>query len=430
MREERVFWVGVACFTLLALATRVLYLEQFSLPILQFSDARGYFSLGSYLAEGAGYIRWPEMLFYGIQIPTAEFPPLFPLLLAGLHLLGETSMEGQRLIISILGAQNVVWVSLLGRALTNARTGLVAGGIAAFSPALIEIDGSLMAEALYVPLMTISYILLLRALAQQSPASWLGVGAVLGLCALVRSEAFLFIPFLGLPLVWMGVRRKRWLAIAALVVGLTGVILPWTVRNAVVLGAFVPVSQSFKGVVRGANCAAAYRLPRHRGGWVLYGKQDSGKRIRRPSESESFDRSQDIGIRFMMEHLDELPGVIVARVLRTWGLYQPGHWYGLGTIEARNEEFSRRTWWVGWLLLVLAPPGLVLMWLRSPLNFGLTLAPIVVVTLTTVMAYGNVRFRAAAEPSLIVLAATSLRAGWALLRGRDWREGARLGAAR
>jgi hypothetical protein len=137
------------------------------------------------------------------------------------------------------------------------------------------------------------------------------------------------------------------------------------------------------------------------------------------SEAETFDRWRDTGIRFMWEHMDRLPYVVGARVLRTWGLYQPGRWYGVGENEVRNRDFSRYTWWLGWLLLALMPPGLALMWVRSPVRFGLMLGPILLVTLTSAVAYGNVRFRAAAEPALIVLAATSLTAGWTKLRGTE-----------
>ncbi|MFP6641238.1 MAG: glycosyltransferase family 39 protein, partial [Myxococcota bacterium] len=377
----------------------------------------GYFHMGRHLADGIGYVRWADLMYRNTLIPTAEYPPLFPFLLASLQLLGETSLEGQRLIVGMMGAVNVALVSVLGRTLVNARTGMVAGAMAALSPSLIEMDGSFMAEALYVPLIISSYILILRALRKQTFASWLGVGAVLGLCSLTRSEALLLLPLLVVPLIWIGLKKKRLVAVAAATIGLGAVILPWTVRNALEVEAFVPVSQNFKGVLLGANCDWSYDITP--GSWMYKCVLRLEKDMAGLSEAETFDRWRDTGIRFMWEHMDRLPYVVGARVLRTWGLYQPGRWYGVGENEVRNRDFSRYTWWLGWLLLALMPPGLALMWVRSPVRFGLMLGPILLVTLTSAVAYGNVRFRAAAEPALIVLAATSLTAGWTKLRGTE-----------
>ena len=94
--------------------------------------------------------------------------------------------------------------------------------------------------------------------------------------------------------------------------------------------------------------------------------------------------------------------VVGARVARTWGVYQPGRWYGQGVKEIRDPDFDRRTWWVGWLLLAMLPFGAWWFVRGSAIAAWIVLAPVVMVTATTVIGYGNPRFRAAAEPSLLV----------------------------
>ena len=66
-------------------------------------DASAYHLLGRGLADGDGYIRPFDALLLGRERPTAEYPPLFPALLAALDLLGLSSVTAQRLALAGLG---------------------------------------------------------------------------------------------------------------------------------------------------------------------------------------------------------------------------------------------------------------------------------------------------------------------------------------
>jgi hypothetical protein len=184
------------------------------------------------------------------------------------------------------------------------------------------------------------------------------------------------------------------------------VVLPWTIRNAVQVDAFVPISHNYKGAILGANCMPTYNDPEHLGGWHLGCVLAEAKRSKGLSEAELFDRYSALGFTYAVEHREKLPKVLAARLLRTWGLYRPGTWFGSG--QVRSTEFSRRTWYYGWTLLVLAPIGLVLVASRSYSQLWIALGSFLVVSAATLIGYGNPRFRAAAEPALIVLAALCL----------------------
>ena len=123
------------------------------------------------------------------------------------------------------------------------------------------------------------------------------------------------------------------------------------------------------------------------------------------------------GLRYMGEHADRLPAVATVRVLRTFGV-----WDISGQLRYESLEGRPYGWlWAGWLahLLVILLAGLGGVALhrseRQRADGGcrslwLLLVPIGVVVVTAALAYGNQRFRALAEPGVLVLAGTGIAA--------------------
>ena len=110
-----------------------------------------------------------------------------------------------------------------------------------------------------------------------------------------------------------------------------------------------------------------------------------------------------------------MPVVVLARVGRTWSLYRPLDMVTFNTGEGREQ-------WVTRLGLVVVLPdadrrdrrrsGAVA---PAPARaLWVLLVPAIVVTVGVAFTYGQTRFRAAAEPSLAVLAAI---VGVMLVRG-------------
>lgn len=415
----RSFWIAIALLTLLGVALRLLYLRQFGQPLPTFSDAHGYYQMGRNLAEGHGFVAWFAQTSRGVSIPSAAYPPLYPALLALLRLVGLDSVGSQRAVVAALGAVNVPLLALAGRRLSGPLAGGTAAALATVSPALIEIDGSFMTEGLYLTFVSVALLAILHAETRPGWLAWGGVGALLGLATLTRSEGFILLGLLLPPIAWRLGRGqpllRRLVPLLAAGLGLALVVAPWTARNAVRIGELVPVSQSYKGVLVGANCQLAYQDPDELGGWVLpCVRAVKGRGL---SEAERFARYRAVGLRYALAHRKQWPHVVRARILRTWGLFRPGEWFGLGPPEIRSFAFARRTMWTGWLLIALAPLGLALLARRSFVHFWLLLAPILTVTFTSTIAYGNPRFRAAAEPSLILLAAVVVEASCRTILG-------------
>jgi len=141
---------------------------------------------------------------------------------------------------------------------------LVALGLGAAFPPLIGIGSTLLAEALFLPLMLGSLAAVFAHRRSTSRYRWaIAAGALAGLSILTRSNAVLLLVPLAIGL-YTERPHLRWRDMApllALVATAAVVVLPWTLRNAAVLSAFVPVSTQGSYTLAGTYNEAA-RLDR------------------------------------------------------------------------------------------------------------------------------------------------------------------------
>jgi 4-amino-4-deoxy-L-arabinose transferase-like glycosyltransferase len=145
----------------------------------------------------------------------------------------------------LLGALLVAATGLAAAALFDARAGLLAALIAVLQPALVAHSHMLWSETLFALLVTLSLAAAVRAERSASLAWAALAGLGFGAGALTR-ELSLGVAAAcaawGLTLAPPG-RRRAAAQRGALLVGLALlVVAPWTLRNARVLGRFVPVS--------------------------------------------------------------------------------------------------------------------------------------------------------------------------------------------
>jgi 4-amino-4-deoxy-L-arabinose transferase-like glycosyltransferase len=352
------------------------------------------------LAEGRGFID-PFLSTPGDPYPSALHPPLWPFLLAGASKLGATSFLAHRLVGAIPGTLTVVLIGLLGRRVAGERAGLLAAATAAAYPTLVAADGSLMSETLYGTFVAASLVLAYRLLDRPSVSAAAALGAAIGLAALTRGEAVLFLVLLALPVAWRGGRPGRPMRLAATLVAAGLVIAPWTVRNWIQFDRLILISTNDATVVAGANCALVYSGP-DIGTWDI-GCISPVRRELDEAEQTSIWRRE--GRRYAREHLDRLAIVVPVRVLRTWGLYQPRRQANLAEGGAQWVKYLATAAY--YALLVLAVIGVVLLRRRrAPLI--VLLSPAIVVTLSSAASFGLPRFRQAAEIAIVTLAAVAI----------------------
>jgi 4-amino-4-deoxy-L-arabinose transferase-like glycosyltransferase len=368
-----------------------------------FDDEAYYFTLAKIVAHGHGFVRPDEWIAHRIAVPTAERAPLYTLLLAGLDKLGATGADPQRLLGALTGGGTIVALGLLGRRLATPRAGLLAAGIAAVYPILVTADGALMTESLYGFLVALALLAAYRLTAAPSAGRAIVLGAILGLAALTRGEGLILLLLLLLPLM----RRRRGLrAVAVVCLTFAVVLAPWTVRNWTVFDRPVLVATEGGETLAGANCHQAYYGDKI-GTWqVPCYHVSTGRDPRHFNEAAALDRAGHEGIRYARHHVGRLPAVLAARLELSWGLRRP-----FLVPEGRSRPLMRLGAVMYFVLLPLAVYGLVVLRRRRVPIWILT-TPFVSGTVTTLLSYGNPRFRHSAELSIAVLAAVAVDRVW------------------
>jgi 4-amino-4-deoxy-L-arabinose transferase-like glycosyltransferase len=396
--DVRRFWPALLAITAAGALIRVLYtLLEAPWPPDGLDDQFYFSALPRLLADGEGFVNpFLFVLQGGVTLPTAEHPPLHSVVLAGLAELGGTSADLQRLTGTVFGAGTIVLVGLLGRWLVSGRVGLIAAALGAVYPVLVATDGALMSESLYVVLVATSLLLALRLTRAPTVRGGAVLGAVVALAALTRSEglallALLLVPLLGSP----AGRRAALASVAAAVV----VLAPWTVRNWSVFDQPVAISTNSGSAIGGANCEPTF-YGDQLGGWQPACLPDRG----RGNEAEHMAQLRRDGVDYARDHAGRLPVVLAVRVGRVWNVYDP-----LQVPEGRSVRVEKLGVAMYALLVPFAVGGAVLL-RRRRAELWILLAPVLLVTVTALVTYGNQRFRAPAEVSLVVLAAIGAEA--------------------
>jgi 4-amino-4-deoxy-L-arabinose transferase-like glycosyltransferase len=211
-------------------------------------DAAAYATIAANLEHDRGFTLGPSA-----TQPASNYSPGLPLFVAGAYKLsGGVHERLARIVLALLGALAVLFTYLIGRRLSGPAAGLIGAAAISIYPALLEYQGMLMGEPLAATLLSGAVLSMLWAdgTRQTNPAghplvSWVLPGALLGALALVRPEYIGVALLVSLVLlVRRGWRdwRGTWLQALVLLFGVAVVVAPWTVRNAIALDRFVPVS--------------------------------------------------------------------------------------------------------------------------------------------------------------------------------------------
>jgi 4-amino-4-deoxy-L-arabinose transferase-like glycosyltransferase len=227
----------------LALALRVVWAFQVDCDPRTYWrwDMTTYDFQASAFSDGYGYVD-----FNGD--PSAHWPPGYSMALTPIYRLTGKSLLSARLFNAVAGSLTVVLVYLLGAKVYGRRAGLIGAGLLAVLPNQIVFTGLTLTEVFFTLLFVL--ILLLTAyalLSDKGPRFWqiALIGALIGAAALVRGEALLLLVVLPL-VVWLRRRSRRSLLTRAamLVLAAAVIVAPWTVRNAIQMKAFIPISTS------------------------------------------------------------------------------------------------------------------------------------------------------------------------------------------
>lgn len=230
---------ALAAILLIGLGLRAGYAWEGRAPVF---DAAAYARIAANLDRDRGFT-----LGRAATQPASDYSPGLPLLAAGLYeLSGGVHERLARLVLALLGTLSVLFAYLIGRRLSGPAAGLIGASAVAIYPALLEYQGMLMGEPLAATLISGAVLAMLRAAdGQDPPARWLVPGLLLGALALVRPEYLAVVVLLAVVVFARKARsdwRRSFAQAVILLAGVAIVVAPWTIRNAIALDRFVPVS--------------------------------------------------------------------------------------------------------------------------------------------------------------------------------------------
>ena len=393
-------------------------------------DSRAYFALAKALYEEGSY-GGPSFE------DSSDWSPGAPLLYAASFYATGGAREGTARIAELLcGLGAIVVVYLLGRRINCRPTGLLAAFAVAVYPPFIHSTGALFSEPPAILTLPAAVLAFLWAGERQGLRAWLLPGFLFGLTALIRPEYLLVgAAFAVLALIRIG-RERGWrpgLAGAALLtVALLLPIVPWAVRNQIVLDRTVPISTGGgKALYVGTFLPADGEYQRVK---ALLTRRYLGRDLEPGSEALDrvdptplFDRVAarypelprdealgKIGRQNLDRYLGEDPFDYTAMTVRkVWRMWSGGVGEAMSSTAGRIAQT---------LIVVLALAGLaVLAWRRRWWVLAAMATPLVLVTAVGAASLAASRRNEVLMTLIFPLAAAALSRGTAaLLSSREW----------
>ncbi len=439
----------------LAAAVRILWVLFASRPPQGLSDPKIYLAAARSIADGDGYTSV-------LGEPTAYYPPGYPFFLGGvraaLDLVGAAEHVAfvTGLLQALLGGVTAAAVVLIGSRLTGTvtgrdrdlRAGVVAGVVVALWPNLVLHSAVMLSETVFLA----GFYVVLAAM-----CSWVARGptdrttsrrdqvlaalVVLGTawCTLVRPQSVaLLVPAAALAW-WLG--RVPWRRAAAgvglVVAGIALAVVPWGLRNVVVMDAPVPMSTNTgDNLCIGFNDDAdgTFMQTPH---CFTEGRYVDGPEIEVARDGELRGRA----LRWIVDHPGELPRLSVLKLRATF-LHDSdgvGAWESYGEDVHLSDGSRSALRWTSdlyyWAVSLVALVGLGAVALdtlrarrgdrRPPVHALLVVAVALSGALVPVMFFGEERFKVPIVPCIALLAAYLPARRWANRRPPvDVRDGA------
>jgi 4-amino-4-deoxy-L-arabinose transferase-like glycosyltransferase len=394
-------------------------------------DNLGYLLRGEYLA--AHHALMPIIGAHHRSHPDAYWPPLFPMVLAvlvKLHSWAVALWFGRhfrlviwlRLAMSTVNAFSLAGLTLIAFRLWGRRTALITAWIGALYLPWIDVGASLYSESLLIPLVIAMCVATLEYRRTGRRGLLVSAGLLAGLATMTHGNGLVLVP-IACAAVWTAgrlrtgpfeVRRLR--PVLAVLAAAAAVIVPWTVRNAIELHAFVPVATSLGNTLAGTyNSRSARESPPAR--WLSASNRVEYRAIFRrfPIPGPAQDAAlQSRALQYIEDH---------PQYLLTVGVWNTANlldftYLGYSLRDARHERLP--VWsvyaqkWAFWILGLLAIIGVFTRRAREAPRW-LWAIPILLFLTVVWVGAGSALYRLPVDPFLILLAgcacdAASLRA--------------------
>jgi 4-amino-4-deoxy-L-arabinose transferase-like glycosyltransferase len=424
--EPRSRWV-VGLLLVLALVVRLGYVAV-TPGYTVIDDAHDYDTHARSIAAGRGFAH----IGPGPAARTAFRPPGYPYFLGGVYALTgvQRAHAARRVVVgrianALVGTAIVALCGVLSAQLFGRRVALAAIVLAAVYLPLILVGGSLMSEPLFAALLLASLSAAIQHRRRADRYRWAALAGVLGgLAILTRANAaILLVPLI--VTVWNA--RPRWSRRALtppatlLVVALLTT-APWTVRNAVALGSFVPVTTQLGTALAGTYNSAARADHENPGSWRslrhVPDYQYLVRRWREIPEPKLERKLRAAALRYAADHpayVAEVAFWNTVRMLDLAGLRWSRHTASTISVAPRWADAGVVTFW---LFAALATAGaFTSRGRRMPLSVAAV--PALLYLSVVFLAFETPRYRTGIDPFIIMLAAVALVAGWERVSARS-----------
>jgi 4-amino-4-deoxy-L-arabinose transferase-like glycosyltransferase len=424
--SRRTFSIALGAICVVALAIRVFAALEVNSIVPQ-SDAADYDRHALSLSGGDGYPKTLPVV--GGHGPTAFRAPLYPFALAAVYLVVDTNDQSARWLAgrleqAVIGTAVVALIALIALQLFGRRPALISAGIAAVYPPLILAGTSLLTEPLFTALILAGVAALLRYRGPEPRPGWLvAAGVCAGLAALTRGNGIAIVVILALG-AWVARPWRSWRALRApaIVVACSViVVLPWTIRNATEMDAFVPVTDQ-TGVAIGGQYNDVAKV----NDWSWVGPWDvpafaSIYADRSLDEVEISRELTDKGIDYVRDHPGALPSAAFHNILRMFSLKDAVAFERTSaSVLGEPKGLAQAGVYSFWVLAALAIVGAFSPLCRRLPAFIWAIVPLLVVSIVFVA--GASRYRVPLEPVFILFAAAAIE--WALSAYRPATDGA------
>jgi hypothetical protein len=412
-------------------------------------DSHAYYALAKALYEEGSY---GEPTFHD----SSDWSPGAPWLYAGLFVVTGGPREGSiRILEALMGVGTILVVFLLGWRLGGRWPALLGALGVAIYPPFIHSVGEIMSEPpamLSLPAAILAFLWAWDRTASGRGAAdgaadtgaagghtawaWLLPGFLFGITAMFRPEytlvAAAFVAFVAVRWAW----ERRWsfgaTAVGLMLVALLLPILPWTIRNLVVLERLVPISTGGgKALYVGTFYPADGEYQRVKA--ILY-RRETGKSL--PADSQALNEVNPVPLfnevadRYPEEPRDSALGKIGKQNFSKWFGEHPlgylgmtarkiGRMWATGVGEAMSTTLGKA---IQIALVLLGIAGLVLLGFRRRWWETLCLgAPIVLVTIVGAVSLAAPRRNEILMTLIFPLAGLALSAAaTALSSGHKW----------
>ncbi len=169
----------------------------------------------------------------------------YPILLSFIYRVAPESDAATQIIQLALDSLAAVIICLIALELFPTAVGIISGLFAAFSPQFSWNSTTLLPDSLAALPILLALLLIVRSRRQSEGGrlvSFIAAGTLIGVSCWLRANALLLAPFIALSAAVICPRGSRLRPALMLTVAAFLVIVPLTIRNAVVFGEFIPVS--------------------------------------------------------------------------------------------------------------------------------------------------------------------------------------------